>query len=124
MCGSVRSVAPETTIVRASWFAQNFSESFFVDGVREGELALRVDGVSEPFVDAEDIADVVVAALTERGHGGSLYEVTGPRLLTSPTRSPRISTATGQDVRFVPVPAADYAGAITSQGVPAGPCTW
>ncbi len=89
MCGSVRSVAPETTIVRASWFAQNFSESFFVDGVREGELALRVDGVSEPFVDAEDIADVVVAALTERGHGGSLYEVTGPRLLTSPTRSPR-----------------------------------
>ena len=36
----------------------------------------------EPFVDAEDIADVAVAALTEDGHADRLYELTGPRLLT------------------------------------------
>ena len=47
-----------------------------------GELALPVGDVPEPFVDADDIADVAVAALTEDGHVGELYELTGPRLLT------------------------------------------
>ena len=70
------------TIVRSSWFAQNFSEGHLVGAVRSGELALPAGAVAEPFVDAEDIADVAVAALTEPGHDGTCYEVTGPELLT------------------------------------------
>ncbi|WP_199807958.1 SDR family oxidoreductase, partial [Streptomyces sp. NRRL S-350] len=70
------------TVVRCAWFDQNFSESFFLEPVLAGELALPVGGAVEPFVDAEDIADVVVAALTEAGHAGEVYEVTGPRLLS------------------------------------------
>src|SRR5829696_4359637 len=72
----------EWTIVRASWFAQNFSEAFFLEQVLAGEVALPVGDVPEPFIDAEDIADVVVAALTKEGHARRAYEVTGPRALS------------------------------------------
>jgi uncharacterized protein YbjT (DUF2867 family) len=34
--------------------------------------------VAEPFIDADDIADVAVAALTRDGHRGQVYELTGP----------------------------------------------
>ena len=69
------------TILRASLFAQNFSEGFFLDTLLGGELALPVGDVKEPFIDIEDIADVAVAALSDERHNGQLYEVTGPRLL-------------------------------------------
>lgn len=72
----------EWTVVRASWFSQNFSENYLRDAVLAGEVALPVGNVGEPFVDANDIADVAVAALTEDGHVGQVYEVTGPRLWT------------------------------------------
>ena len=61
---AVRASGAEVTVVRASWFMQNFSESFFRDGVLAGEVAAPVGDVREPFVDADDIADVAVAALT------------------------------------------------------------
>ena len=77
------------TILRCSWFSQNFSESFLLDGVIAGEVVLPVSSVAEPFVDVDDIADVAVVALTEDGHVGQLYELTGPRLLTFGKRPPR-----------------------------------
>ena len=60
----------EWTVVRASWFCQNFSEGAFFDMVLAGEIALPAGDVGEPFIDADDIADVAVAALTEDGHAG------------------------------------------------------
>ena len=67
---------------------QNFSESFLLDGILAGTLALPVGDVREPFVDVEDIADVAVAALTEDGHAGRLYELTGPRAAVASPRPP------------------------------------
>ena len=58
---------------------QNFSEGYMLDPILGGEVALPAGDVPEPFVDADDIADVAVAALTEDGHAGELYELTGPR---------------------------------------------
>ena len=43
------------TIVRASWFAQNFSEGFMRELVLSGEVALPAGAVREPFIDVEDI---------------------------------------------------------------------
>ena len=57
---------------------QNFSEKGFEDFVPSGTVALPAPPVGEPFVDADDIADVAVAALTGDGHAGQLYELTGP----------------------------------------------
>jgi uncharacterized protein YbjT (DUF2867 family) len=107
------------SIVRASWFSQNFSESFLLDAVLGGTVALPVDGVGEPFVDAGDIADVAVAALTEDGHAGVVHEVTGPRLLSFAEAVGEIARAAGRDVRFVSVPLADYAAELAGQQVPA-----
>ena len=77
-----------------SWFSQNFSEDYLLDAVLSGEVALPAGDAPEPFVDADDIADVAVAALTEDGHAGQLYEVTGPRLLTFAEAVAEIAKAT------------------------------
>ena len=88
------------TVVRASWFDQNFSEGYLLDGVRAGEVALPAGAVLEPFIDADDIADVVVAALNDQRHANKLYEVTGPRALTFAQAVAEISAAAGRPIGY------------------------
>ena len=106
------------TIVRCSWFAQNFSEDYLLEAVLAGEIALPVTDMPEPFVDADDIADVAVAALIEDGHSGQVYELTGPRLLTFAEAVQEIGRATGRDLRFIPVAIEDYEAELATHGVP------
>ena len=111
------------TVVRASWFNQNFSEGAFVDDLREGTLALPVAAdIQEPFIDANDIADVAVAALTEEGHAGQLYEVTGPRLLTFVEVVSEIARASRRQVGFHEVPMPDFLAALREMQLPMTPC--
>jgi uncharacterized protein YbjT (DUF2867 family) len=116
---AVQDSGADWTIVRSSFFAQNFGEGLFLEAVRSGEVVFPADDVAEPFVDAEDIADVAVAALTEDGHTGRLYEVTGPRLLTFPEAIAEIATAAGREIRYVPVSLEEYAAMLTEYQVPA-----
>lgn len=109
---------PAWTVVRASWFNQNFSEGFFLDPLLAGVLRLPAGDVGEPFVDAEDIADVAVAALTEEGHEGQIYEVTGPRLMTFAEAVAEIGRATGRELCYQRVPAGDFARGMRQQQVP------
>lgn len=104
------------TIVRASWFCQNFSESFMLEGILAGELVLPAGDTVEPFIDADDIADVVVAALTQPGHRNKLYEVTGPRALTFAQCIQEISQALGRPLRFTRAPVDAYINALRDQG--------
>ena len=83
-----------------------------------GEVALPAGDVPEPFVDADDIADVAVAALTGRGHAGQIYEVTGPRLWTFAEAVGEIAQATGRDIRYVDVPIEAYASALNDAQLP------
>jgi uncharacterized protein YbjT (DUF2867 family) len=105
------------TVLRCSWFAQNFSEAFLVDGIRGGEVVLPVGSVGEPFVDADDIADVAVLVLTGAGHDGRLYELTGPRLLSFADATAEVGEILGRDITFVTVPAADYRAAMLAEGM-------
>jgi uncharacterized protein YbjT (DUF2867 family) len=107
----------EWTILRCSWFMQNFSEEFMLGHVLAGEVALPAGDVPIPFVDAEDIADAAVAAFTEPGHAGRLYELSGPRTLTFAEAVGEIATATGRDVRYVPLALDEFAAAATAGGV-------
>jgi uncharacterized protein YbjT (DUF2867 family) len=114
----VRQSGAASTIVRSSWFNQNFSESFLLEPILAGEMALPAGDVGEPFIDADDIADVAVAALTEDGHAGQIYEVTGPRLWTFAEAVAEIARATGRDVRYVQVPIEAYVAALEEAQLP------
>lgn len=108
----------DSTVVRASWFSQNFSEGAFVDMVLAGQITLPAGSVPEPFVDVDDIADVVVAALTEEGHAGEIYEVTGPRLMTLTDVAAALSTATGRDIQYIQIPHEAFIDGLKSSGTP------
>jgi len=105
------------TLVRAAWFAQNFSEGYLRDPVLQGAVAMPGGDVREPIVDVDDIADVAVAALTggER-HSRQLYEVTGPRLMTFAEMAAELSAATGRTVQYVPITFEQFHGGLVEVG--------
>jgi uncharacterized protein YbjT (DUF2867 family) len=107
------------TLVRASWFNQNFSESFFLDPILSGEVALPMPHARIPFVDTDDIADVVTAALADDRHNGQTYEVTGPRTLTFGEVVEEISRATGRPITYRPVTLEEYTDGLKMAGIPA-----
>lgn len=96
------------TNVRASWFNQNFSEGYLLDGVLAGEIALPAGAVPEPFIDADDIAEVAVAALTDERHANKLYEVTGPRALTFAQAVNEIAVSVGRPIRYTQISPEDF----------------
>jgi len=113
----VRKSGAHWTIVRCAFFNQNFSETF-VDAVRFGVLALPGGDTLEPFLDADDIADVAFAALTDARHVGQLYELTGPRLLTLHEAAADLTVAIGREIRYKPVTPQEYAAELTTHGLP------
>ncbi|MEQ8205314.1 MAG: NAD(P)H-binding protein [Woeseia sp.] len=114
----VQEAGVEWTVVRSSWFSQNFSEGEFLGMVLDGAITLPAGDTPEPFIDVDDIADVVVAALTEEGHAFEVYEVTGPRLLTFTEVARELSQAAGRDIQYAPVPKGAFADAIKASGAP------
>jgi uncharacterized protein YbjT (DUF2867 family) len=115
---AVQEVGAEWTVVRCAWFSQNFSESYLLEPILGGEVALPAGEVAEPFVDAGDIADVAVAALTEDGHAGQLYELTGPALLTFEEAVGEIASSMGREIRYVHISVEEYASVLAEQDVP------
>jgi uncharacterized protein YbjT (DUF2867 family) len=116
---AVRDTGAELTILRSSWFMQNFSEDYMREHVLSGEIRLPAGDVPTPFLDADDIADVAVAALTEVQHVGQLYELTGPRSLTFAAAAQEIGDAVGREIRYVPVSLEQHAVEAAEHGVPA-----
>ncbi|MEM7579391.1 MAG: NAD(P)H-binding protein [Mastigocoleus sp.] len=106
------------TIVRASWFNQNFSEGAFLEMVMTGQITLPAGDIPEPFVDVDDIAEVAVAALTEAGHAGEVYEVTGPRLMTFADIAIALSNATDREIAYIQVPHEAFVAGVKESGAP------
>ena len=112
----------EWTIVRCAFFNQNFDENF-ADSVRHGVLGMPAGDTAEPFVDADDIADVVVAALSDDRHIGELYELTGPRLLTLAEAADELGAAIGREVRYLPLTAEEFGAKLGAHGMPEADAT-
>ncbi|MEV4880153.1 NAD(P)H-binding protein [Streptomyces cyaneofuscatus] len=118
---AVRSAGPAWTILRPGWFAQNFSEGVFLDGVRDGEVALPVEDGRAAYIDADDIAAVAVAALTEGGHEGEVYELSGPRALGIADVLDEIAKVTGGPrASYVPLTETAFRDGLVAQGMPEG----
>ncbi|MCO6491425.1 MAG: NAD(P)H-binding protein [Phaeodactylibacter sp.] len=107
------------TLVRASWFNQNFSESFLMDPILAGYVALPMPDAKIPFVDTGDIADVVVKVLMDDAHNGKTYTVTGPRAITFEEAVTEIAASTGKEIKYKPVSLDDYSAMMKSAGLPA-----
>lgn len=107
------------TLVRASWFNQNFSESFFLDPILAGHIALPMPNTRIPFVDTGDIAEVVVEALMNETHNGKTYEITGPNALTFEEAINIIADSTGRDLKYQAVSQEEYNTMMKAAGVPA-----
>lgn len=111
--------AIDSTIIRASWFNQNFSESFFLEPIQHGVVALPMHHLKAPYVDANDLADVAVKVLLENGHNGMIYELTGPRLLDFEEIVNTIAKATGRELKFIPISLQEYVEGLKKQHIPA-----
>ena len=115
---AVRAAPVSWTILRPSWFDQNFDEGFFAPGVAAGTLRLPVGGGREPFIDADDIAEVAVVALTRAGHEGRTYELSGPEPLSFARAVELLAAAAGRALELVDVTRAAFAGELAAGGGP------
>lgn len=106
------------TIVRASWFNQNFNESFMLQPILDGLVALPQAEVKIPFVDADDIAEVAVKALLEDKHNGAIYQLTGPRCLTFKEAIDEISMAINRPIEFVSISVEEYGEGMLKANLP------
>lgn len=114
----VKTKAKNWTIVRASWFNQNFSESIFLEPILAGFVALPRAEVLEPFTDADDIAEVVTEALLNEKHNGKTYELTGPRLLTFKEAVNEIAEISGKKITFQSLELKEYISMLHEYQVP------
>ena len=114
---AVRETGAQLTILRSTWFMQNFSEDYMLEHVLAGEIRLPAGDVPTPFLDVDDIADVAVAALTDDRHIGRLYELTGPRSLTFAETAAEIGAATGRELSYMPVSLEQHEVELAEHGV-------
>jgi uncharacterized protein YbjT (DUF2867 family) len=115
---AVRETGADLTILRSTWFMQNFSEDYMLDHVLAGEIRLPAGEVPTPFLDIDDLADIAVEALTDDRHVGELYELTGPRSLTFAQAAEEIAEATGRPLGYTPVSLEQHAKELAEHGVP------
>jgi uncharacterized protein YbjT (DUF2867 family) len=115
---AVRDAGADLTILRSTWFMQNFSEDYMLDHVLSGEIRLPAGDVPTPFLDIDDLADIAVEALTDERHVGQLYELTGPRSMTFAQTAAEIGEAAGREIRYTPVSLEQHAAELEEHGVP------
>lgn len=106
------------TVIRASWFAQNFSEGAFAQMIIEGNVFLPAGQVKEPFIDIDDIAEIAASALTTDKHARQIYEVTGNRLLSFAEAVAEIAKASGRDIRYTEISREDFIAGAKTMGYP------
>ncbi|GAB2600253.1 NmrA family transcriptional regulator [Paractinoplanes abujensis] len=114
----VRDSGADWTVLRANNFNQNFDEDLWQPPLAAGRLALPAGDVPEPFIDADDIADVAALVLTEAGHGGRQYELSGPQTLTFAEATEIIARAAGRPISYVELTPEAYRAELATTGYP------
>ncbi|WP_219993912.1 SDR family oxidoreductase [Aestuariibacter sp. GS-14] len=105
-------------ILRPNWFMDNF-HSFWLAGIQHGELALPAGDAQTSFIDARDIADSAVAALTNDRFDGKAFNLTGGEALSYAEAIKLISDAIDKPVTYVANSAAAFTNGLINVGVPA-----
>jgi uncharacterized protein YbjT (DUF2867 family) len=106
------------TLVRASWFNQNFSEGAFLDFVLSGMVALPMPDAEIPFVDADDIADVVAKVLVDDAYNGETITVTGPKKMTFREAVETMAAEIGREIHYQPISINEFKDGMKAVGLP------
>lgn len=106
------------TLVRASWFNQNFSEGAFLEFVLAGQVALPMPQAEIPFVDADDIAEVVTKVLLDDSYNGQTVTVTGPEKLTFEQVVKMMAQGIGKDIQYIPISIEEFKDGMKAAGLP------
>ena len=105
------------TILRGSMFMQNFL--LFAESIAAaGEIRAPMRNGRCAFIDCVDLAAVAAAVLTEDGHNGRTYVVTGPEALSAADAAARLSAALHRPVRYVDCPPEETRATLRAQGSP------
>lgn len=116
---ALQAAIPTAVVVSCSFFTQNFTEGPFLPGVLDGQIAMPASAtVGEPFLDIDDLADVVVAALLSDAHQGTTLELTGPEAMTFPSVLRVLREHAGRTVSFREVSVPEYIDSAVAAGVP------
>ncbi|MEM0940108.1 MAG: NmrA family NAD(P)-binding protein [Bacteroidota bacterium] len=106
------------SIVSASWFNQNFSEGAFLDFILAGHVALPMPKAKIPFVDADDIAEVVAKILVDDGYNGQKITVTGPRKMTFKDVIETMAKGIGREIQYQPISIEEFKFGMKAAGLP------
>lgn len=88
------------TILRPSFFMQNLSTTHLADIRDRDEVFVPAGEGRTNFIDAGDIAEAVAVVLTEPGHAGKAYELTGGEALTYGEVAQALSYACGRKITY------------------------
>jgi uncharacterized protein YbjT (DUF2867 family) len=106
------------SILRPAWFMQNFSETFLKPV--DDEIVVPCGTGSEAFVNAEDIASIAAATLSDpERHAGRAYAPTGPEALTVADAARLISRAAGRKITYRDTDRNEWVDAMIRAGLPA-----
>lgn len=106
------------TLVRASWFNQNFSEGAFLEFVLNRTVALPMPDSEIPFVDVNDIADVVSKVIVDDSYNGQTITVTGPQKRTFKEVVEIMAEATNKHIQFIPISIEEFKEGMKKAGLP------
>jgi uncharacterized protein YbjT (DUF2867 family) len=106
------------TILQPSFFAQNF-KNYEYENLMERGITFNVAGDGKVgFVDTEDVAKVAAKVLTEEGHSGKTYQLTGPELLSYYDAANILTEVLNKQIVY-PNPSEEaYRGALKAGGAP------
>lgn len=108
------------THLRPGWVMQNFLPSSWTGPDSDGKIRLPAGDGRVSFVDARDIAAVGVKALTEPGHEGMAYEMTGGEALSHSDVADQLSTASGRSIVYENITPESYGEELATRGWPEG----
>jgi uncharacterized protein YbjT (DUF2867 family) len=107
----VRDLGIGYTFLRPNLFFQGLL-AFAQTIAAEGRLYAPIGDAAVSAVDVRDIADVAAVALTEPGHEGATYTLTGPAAITHAQIAAALSDALGREITFTDVPPGAFAASL------------
>ena len=105
------------TLLRPQSFMQNTLMSA-PTVARQGKIFQPMKGGRLGMIDARDIGEVAARILSEDGHEGRTYTLTGPAAISFYDVAKALSEVLGEEVAYVPIPPEKAKEAMLDRGIP------